>query len=103
MLPSCFEVTHPILIRLAPKSDPNRGDCLGNHRPAWLSLGLNFWLQSEEGDGPQAFAHRGPAERVRALSPSLSGSGGHLFNNLVLQCGERVGSRGQASVPAPSK
>lgn len=70
MLPSCFEVTHPILIRLTPKSDPNRGDCLGNHHPVRLSLGLSLRLQPEGGDGrARAWAHRGPAERVRAPSP----------------------------------
>lgn len=49
MLPSCFEVTHPILIRLSPKSDPNRGGYLGTHHPACVS-GLRF--PAEAGHGP---------------------------------------------------
>lgn len=44
MFPSCFEVTHPILIRLTPKGIQTEGIVSGNRRPVWLSLrwGLQF-------------------------------------------------------------
>lgn len=87
MFPSCFEVTHPILIRLThPKMDPNRGDCFREPSPRLALSEVGFAVPGRGwGHCPQPSVQHSPVERAGAHSLLLSVIRGHLFNNPFLQ------------------